>query len=1481
LNLSRYAETEEGIAIVRESLEPALRKNLRNCFRPRVRVSYEQQKILEECLQIPVLPYTGKAVSSHPLHSCFLQYAEEYLYGMYGQTGDFIEIGPNISSFCALENTGAHACLKVDNARDEQRIIAAIYSCKQNRLSTGEHRKLFSQVSNFWRSRNPTENFCFRGSENCHRKSKVAISNFSIHDIDFPVMYDIFNSHDLEILDAFLFLPEEIPMRKRAVNEELGYSYRTVGDRVFISFASDESLTYDHSYEILKRYATQTGYVGQTFNLLFEIRRRIGPMVQLRITRSVFGGQFSRTITKFSNSYVRVPDIQEYFLTRGKSRRWDIVCRRHTMDRAITYFTENKDADLTKESFGTYLRALTTGMKINNTVLLDSMNIGAEDFTRLSLSLYLMAFIMKNKREKICRFLKESVAKEFGACDFIAKWFLKFDRWWKTGEYGGPTEILSSFRKFRRFGENIGAEMLNVATGADLYEEGQWLLNFAPDMCSEVIYTSDLVTHVPEIPLDIPTHANPREYFSCILKNLDGPSTPVVEDEERNFAPAFLGKPLFTKEPEFRYNVSCDLGLGSYKPTLSPHSREVVRLCSQIQDTENVNDFKRLWMERYSLFYRHNQPAIVESLVDEGTAVTLPECEQEEAILEVEPQQTQNVEVRKVLEKYLEELNKSKTDIKELALLKGKLKRITEIAIENVTNFPCDQFGTQWNRYQGGGPFCGKTSFICKEVERLGECLVIAPTEKLCKEHINRGLKSVTYEVALVKGLNCSHIFVDEFTKLSPGYLTLLRVEAENIPITFVGDRSQGWYHDREGIYGDPKTTFDSLFQCKEGKFLSRSHAPRDVVNILNAGFDYCLESLSDIQKSIEFKPLLRFQDVVTKIPKSFQIISFDENTRDRVNRMNPEREAKTVMQFQGSRSNQVALLLTLNGRMLAQMSEQAVVSMTRHSKELIVYDETGAARVYLKHGNAIAQHIRVGLDLPDQGETVPIDLNPLEKIRESRPRFNHNASDPNVCVEIASKYTAVSESPFQIVHRSQLKGEFVGRINENVKEEMNTLKGRRMTPFSLTKKFNARSGPEALKALGSRAANVKCNFLKEDKGKENLIVEGLIKKVFDRQIDRKKLKYICSDADRLLPYFHRAEVDFTLKVKEKGQESKYGDVDLLKKNHFVTDYFLKTIEKAKLYSESPNTTDKNGQTIAATDKEMNAIGAVFHRAADMILRDCCKPGFYYANGESEIKLGLRMAVDRQNGVEEQSAFKGDDSLMMTEDQIIEGDFVEFGMTQGNITVTFEKGMYNEMSLLGLALNLYHEAMLKRKFVCNWFSLWVKLGKNDGATNTILGNNLWNQAIMADVVDKDGRTLTVNQAKMEFWRKRGLQFKIITNAKVARFVNWFWTETGAYPDLLYKCMKVVGKQYVSIEDVENHKQAVADFLIAVGTNEELQKAVACCSTYHNIPVGEVEYLAGFLACFAYEIPAETLWESMQNGDVEAFVENNSQTVGGN
>lgn len=417
--MEAFLLTQEGQSIVKPVLEDVLRSQVDRAFRAPVVLDTKRHAQLRNLLQQEVIPCASPNVSAHPLATSLLVYAETNLYRLAGERLDFMEIGPNPTAFIRNGNDRAHACMKLDNVIDSSRVLSCIYastdSCRTMIGPASFKKDALSQLKRNYKMRSSSANWCFNGAENCHKKHSYAIANHSLYDITHPQLHTIFQNHGIKVLDAYMHLPTELVFEEEYEDADVGYRFKVDGDKVVFNFLEDESFSYIHDRVTWSSYLTTLVYSGPEFNLTFDIKKRFGPMVHLRITRSVHGGTLHRRIDGIRAGYVTIPDVFEFCASMGKFQRNRMTIKRDAIDRALSYMFSHKDEDLSFSAFSTYLRSLLTGLKINNNVLIESCPISAKKFARISISVYVMALIERYKKTMGVGLLVNQMKREQGA----------------------------------------------------------------------------------------------------------------------------------------------------------------------------------------------------------------------------------------------------------------------------------------------------------------------------------------------------------------------------------------------------------------------------------------------------------------------------------------------------------------------------------------------------------------------------------------------------------------------------------------------------------------------------------------------------------------------------------------------------------------------------------------------------------------------------------------------------------------------------------------------------------------------------------------------------------------------------------------------------------------------------------------------------------------------------------------------------------
>jgi len=286
------------------------------------------------------------------------------------------------------------------------------------------------------------------------------------------------------------------------------------------------------------------------------------------------------------------------------------------------------------------------------------------------------------------------------------------------------------------------------------------------------------------------------------------------------------------------------------------------------------------------------------------------------------------------------DLEKVKTILSDNDKDPGGLKNIKERARKAM---PASGFThTCRFHYILGGPGCGK-SFIIRQLATKFD-LVYAPFTKLMADY--KGLKDDfgdDYDLNFAtvhRGLETrcvSTIFIDEFTSLPMEYIKMVIAVNKAEDIFIVGDTKQTQVTESEGTYIGDEIDIDAL---PKHTLLRNFRNPKDTVILLNKLFNYEMEAMSKIEKSIYIVgPKEKLPDHIRDLKYNkftFCYGSLDDNnlTQD-----------DTVRKYQGTTVNNAMLFVDQHSSEDTAINDNMTcVALSRH-KEVLVIRHDGSER--------------------------------------------------------------------------------------------------------------------------------------------------------------------------------------------------------------------------------------------------------------------------------------------------------------------------------------------------------------------------------------------------------------------------------------------------------------------------------------------------------------------------------------------------------
>jgi len=204
-----------------------------------------------------------------------------------------------------------HCCCKISTSREEARYIVA-----NAILPT----PAFSNLHNHMRNTS-----CIHGAEKCGYPADYA-SMINVYDVSLNTIVEIFDSHNLKIMDCWMFLPYILFDKNNTIdqtyykceiknNRDKWPNLSSIRKSVVMHF-DDSSNVYEHDYNIWQSYLTTTVIRGRTGGaIVMEHIETFGTFTCIRFTRTwLDSGTIERCIpvSKYMSPYMMVPSVTEF-----------------------------------------------------------------------------------------------------------------------------------------------------------------------------------------------------------------------------------------------------------------------------------------------------------------------------------------------------------------------------------------------------------------------------------------------------------------------------------------------------------------------------------------------------------------------------------------------------------------------------------------------------------------------------------------------------------------------------------------------------------------------------------------------------------------------------------------------------------------------------------------------------------------------------------------------------------------------------------------------------------------------------------------------------------------------------------------------------------------------------------------------------------------------------------------------------------------
>jgi len=283
------------------------------------------------------------------------------------------------------------------------------------------------------------------------------------------------------------------------------------------------------------------------------------------------------------------------------------------------------------------------------------------------------------------------------------------------------------------------------------------------------------------------------------------------------------------------------------------------------------------------------------------------------------------------------------------------------------------------------------------------------------------------------------------------------------------------------------------------------------------------------------------------------------------------------------------------------------------------------------------------------------------------------------------------------------------------------------------------------------------------------------------------------------------------------------------------------------MVGKNPLTTDKAGQGIAAWDKSLNFKMIIWTRLLERVtLR--ANNGLIFASNRTDTEmLHLLDQISQEADYE-----------------YLECDWTEFDSSQNNLEHHLLMANLAALKCPEVLRDNFLAMMRIRNVQSRVGTVRVENKKDSGRVDTLIGNTLFNAAILLSCIDRTemnyllvkgddglviGKTVRPNYTRLNQLEKNcGFRLKLMVG-KTAEFTSFIINTNGSALNIPKIAAKVLTRNYTAAK-YEDYMVAVGDLIKSSNSVGVAQRMCRVNAVHHRIPVENVDLCLSFLTNFA-------------------------------